>query len=111
MFVRMDVERDRWQQILRAPGRPRILGNDGVPSAIPDEVMTDVISRCPSAITNDELTVIPAGWQVRVIEGAMKGQEAVVTASAGKHVSVALVAFNHPVLARLTTKAVLILAA
>jgi len=107
MFVEFDIEHDPWQTVLSAPGVIDLLGS---PTAIPDATFRDLVLRCPDEVrTNDELTVIPAGSDVEITEGALKGHRGVVSRSQGDSVWVELVAFNRLTHAELRTRHVMIL--
>jgi transcription antitermination factor NusG len=104
LFLLTDADLDRWQQLLRVPGVFAVLGS------ITDQVFIDIQARCPGGIMrNDALSVIPAGSDVEIIEGTMRGTRGVVSASSGSTVWVEVIAFNRPVRAQLSTRAVLVM--
>jgi len=107
IFLRFDPFHDRWQQMLRAPGVIEILG---LPSAIPDDDMNDLVARCPRQLArNTELTVIPAGSEVEILNGTLEGHRGVVSNSYKRTVHVELMMFGRPTRAELLTRDVKII--
>jgi transcription antitermination factor NusG len=108
LFVRFDVFRDPWQRMIReAPGAIEVLGE---PTPIPADIIRDLELRCPDTLlVNDEHTVVPAGSEVEITDGAFRGMTGVVAASKGDVVWVELIAFNRPTRAVVFSRNILIL--
>ena len=107
LFPCFDVRLDPWTHVLRAPGVTAILGN---PSPLDVDVFNDMVARCPSGLLEQNaLTVIPAGSEVEVTDGAFKGRHGIVAASAGDLVWVELLVFARPTRAELKTRQVQII--
>jgi transcription antitermination factor NusG len=107
LFPCFDVRLDPWTHALRAPGVTAILGN---PSPIDTDVFTDMVARCPDGLLEQNaLTVIPAGSEVEVTDGAFKGRHGIVAASAGDMVWVELLVFARPTRAELKTRQVMVI--
>lgn len=107
MFLRFDPEVDRWHQVMRIPGTIEMLGS---PTPIDEATYYDLVLRCPAKVDdNNELTVIPAGSEVKILAGAYINQTGIVSDSKYDTVWVELFAFNRPTRAELKTKHVMII--
>jgi transcription antitermination factor NusG len=69
-----------------------------------------MVARCPDGLLEQNaLTVIPAGSEVEVTDGAFKGRHGIVAASAGDMVWVELLVFARPTRAELKTRQVMVI--
>jgi transcription elongation factor/antiterminator RfaH len=75
LFVRTPMEPQSWVEVLKTDGVVRFLGNDGIPTPIPDEQISAV-----QVLTNKGVAVTPCaylkeGMKVRVANGPLMGVE------------------------------------
>ena len=101
IFLNFDVQRDRWHQLRRVPGIVQIIEHQsGHIAAIDDEVMEDLLRRCPKnlPLATAETTLKP-GTVVRVKTGVFGGQEGVVQSSDRRVAYTTVWMFNRPVVA------------
>jgi transcription antitermination factor NusG len=94
MFLRFDIERDRWQQVLRAPGVIEFLGD---PTPVPESVYMDLITRCTAILSLREQAeaLVPVGSTVEILEGPLARRQGVVSRSSGDMVEIEMVVFNR----------------
>lgn len=70
IFVQFDAEWTPWRRINSTIGvRSILLGGDGTPRAVPNQVMAAIIERCSGEAITWQLSDLPAGRKVRVTTG------------------------------------------
>ena len=106
MFIRIDLEQDYWQQLMRAPGVVELLGD---PTPISDDVYYDFRARCPSEVLWEERTIVPIGSNVEVLDGPMHGQRGEVVAQVNDDVMVEMEVFSRATQVRVAATNVMIL--
>lgn len=75
LFVRFDVDVDRWRKIYSTQGVRTLLSSaPESPTPIPDPVIDLIHSGLPTLLVETEEIVIRTGMQVKVIRGHLKGK-------------------------------------
>lgn len=77
IFARLELAGPDWIAARSAPGVVYFLGADGVPSALPDELIAAIHDRAGGRQTSIEQAAFAKGQRVRIESGPMDGLEAV----------------------------------
>lgn len=80
VFVRFDVEADRWASINSTRGAAYILTQNNKPVAVADEIVEQLKLKedTQGLIAPGVLLTFQSGERIKIVGGGLKGQEAVV---------------------------------
>jgi transcription antitermination factor NusG len=73
LFVELDEVQENWLKVFRTPGVARICGNNGRPTAVPDEDITSIRLFVHSDRNLYPLPYLHVGSKVQVISGPLTG--------------------------------------
>lgn len=101
LFARLDLRTPEWLTARAAPGVAYFLGAEGVPSAVPDDLVEGVRARAEAQRRRGWRTPFQAGDRVLIASGPLVGLEAVfdgmLSASGRSRVFVAVLSRLVPV--------------
>jgi transcription elongation factor/antiterminator RfaH len=86
MFIRLDLDRERWRPIENTVGVLRMIRSQAVPSAAPLGLVEQLLSRADSqGVVAPDGSGLRPGQAVRIAHGPFSEQIAVVDRMSGEH--------------------------